>query len=235
MVYRARDVRGSMSNVGRRDQRRPLSSGLSAINLTRAVTAWNRLLGGRVYRTIYRLWWTILVAKVALLAALLGVIAMAYLVSAPAHAQAQAGEVAQMQLDSILNRLSGDDIRLRRSACATGLAPKLAADSVAAGIDSPNAGAWCVTVLTRAGRDGTLGYVRDPRSAQPTPAIAFDTGFVGGYLKREALPAGAPAMTALLPIADRCLDQKEPNMALCTAAGQMLGARAARGEVIRLR
>ena len=149
-----------------------------------------------------------------------------------AAAQAQ---VAQMELDSILNRVPANEVALLRSACAMGRAPKLAADGRAAGIESPNAGPWCVTVLTRAGRDGTLGYARDPRSSEPTPAIAFDTGFVSGYLKHEAVPTNSPAMAALLPIADRCLDQREPNNALCTAAGQMLGARAARGEVITLR
>jgi hypothetical protein len=39
-------------------------------------------------------------------------------------------------------------------------------------------------------------------------------------------------MAALLGVADRCLDQSEANLRLCTAAGQVLGARAARGETV---
>lgn len=150
--------------------------------------------------------------------------------SVPAVAQ-----TAQLQLDLILQEHSSDRNARRRSACATGQAPSLAASSRAAGIESPSAGAWCVTVLTRAARDGALAYVRDPKARQLTPAIAFDNGFVGGYQSREALPADAPAMATLLPIADRCLDQSEPNTSLCTAVGQLLGSRAARGEVITLR
>jgi len=109
----------------------------------------------------------------------------AAIIAAPAIAQ-----VAQMQLDAILHEMKPNEVALRRSACAMGRAPKLAADARAAGIESPNASAWCVAVLTRSGKDGVLGYVHDPRSAQPTPAIAFDSGFVGGYLKGEALPVG---------------------------------------------
>jgi hypothetical protein len=90
-------------------------------------------------------------------------------------------------------------------------------------------------VLTRTGRDGTLGYVRDPHSVGVQPAQSFDDGFVGGYLAHETLPSGAPAMAVLLPIADRCLAQSEPNLKLCDAAGHMLGVRAAGGETIALR
>ncbi len=88
-----------------------------------------------------------------------------------------------------------------------------------------------MTALTRAGRDGTLGYVT-LGSNETTPAVAFDTGFVNGYLKHESLPADAPSMAMLLPIADRCLDQKEEKLRLCGLVGQVLGARAAHGEVV---
>lgn len=151
-------------------------------------------------------------------------------IAAPVMAQ-----VAQLELDAILHEMTPQQIALRRSFCATGQAPKRAADVRAAGIESPDASAWCVTIMTRQGRDGTLGYVRNPNSNQVTPALAFDSGFVGGYLKREALPAGAPTMTTLLPIAERCLEQRELDTGLCNAAGQMLGLRAARGEIVTTR
>ncbi len=157
------------------------------------------------------------------------VILCAVTITAPAAAQ-----VAQMELDAILHEMTPKDIALRRSACAMGGAPKLVADVREAGIERPDASAWCITVLTRAGRDGTLGYVRDPRSDKPTPAIAFDSGFVGGYLKR-ALPQGAPNMATLLPIVERCLEQREPDTDLCNAAGQIAGGRAAAGELIAVR
>jgi len=60
--------------------------------------------------------------------------------------------------------------------------------------------------------------------------LAFDNGFVSGFVNGEALPHGAPAMDTLLPIADRCLEQRESNTDLCNAVGMMLGIRTARGE-----
>jgi hypothetical protein len=151
-------------------------------------------------------------------------------IATPAMAQ-----VAQSELNTILRVMKPDEIALRRSACAIGHAPKLTADTRAAGIEWPDASEWCVTVMTRQGRDGTLGYVRDPKHDQPTPALSFDGGFVGGYLTHEAIPPTAPAMATLLPIAERCLEQREPNARLCSSAGYMLGLRAASGETITLR
>jgi hypothetical protein len=154
------------------------------------------------------------------------------MLAASATAQAQ---VAQAQLDSILHEMKPSEVALRRSSCAMGRAPKLAADARAAGFERPDASVWCVAILTRQGRDGALGYMRDPRSSQPTPAIAFDSGFVGGYLKHERVPVGAPSMATLLPVAQRCLEQREPDNNLCSAAGYMLGLRAVSGETISLR
>ncbi len=164
-------------------------------------------------------------------------------ISLPAMAQqrdvrAQGRDVgdAQLELNHLLqDTASAQEIASMRASCALGNAPKLRAMIRSAGLDAASAAPWCVTVLTRAGRDRTLGYVRDPRTNDLTPAIAFDNGFVGAYLKREPLPAGAPEMAGLLAVADRCLGQQEPNTNLCTAVGQLLGARAARGEVIALR
>lgn len=154
-------------------------------------------------------------------------VACAVCIGFPAHAR-----VAQMELDAILHEFSAEQIAARRSGCAMGLAPAAIQSNRAAGLQTASVGGYCVTVLTRAGRDGTLGYVRDPRTSQITPAIAFDNGFVGAYLKRTALPAGAPTIATLLPIADRCLDQKESNTDLCGAVGQILGSRAVLGEVV---
>jgi hypothetical protein len=146
-------------------------------------------------------------------------------------APAMAG-VLQVERDAILREYTRTEIAQRRSACALAQAPALLAALKNAGLQRMTVGQWCVTVLTRAGRDGTLGHVRDPRSTHVTAAIAFDGGFVNGYFTREAVPPSAPAMATLLPIADRCLGQKEPNVKMCGSAGFVLGARAARGELV---
>lgn len=146
-------------------------------------------------------------------------------------APAMAG-VLQVERDAILRDYTRTEIVKRRSACALAQAPALLATLKNAGLQRMTVGQWCVTVLTRAGRDGALGHVRDPRATQVTAAIAFDGGFVNGYFTREAVPSGAPAIAALLPIADRCLGQKEPNVKMCSSAGFVLGARAARGELV---
>lgn len=140
-------------------------------------------------------------------------------------------DVRQSDRDNVLRSLPADKILQRRSSCAAGDIPAWLARLRGAGFQTLSTGAYCVTVLTRAGRDGTLRYVT-LKNGETTPAIAFDTGFVKAYLKREALPADLPSMASLLPIADRCLDQKEPNARLCGLAGQVLGTRAAHGELV---
>lgn len=144
---------------------------------------------------------------------------------------ANAGEL-QAERDNLLYALTPDSVAQRRSACAMGQIPAKQARLKKVGLQALSAGAYCVTVLTRAGRDGALAYARDPRAQRVTSAIAFDMGFVSAYLRHEALPADLPAMEALLPVADRCLEQKEPNQRLCGLAGQVLGARAATGELV---
>lgn len=140
-------------------------------------------------------------------------------------------DVLEVERDSILNRLRREQVVHHRSLCVTGGMPAEIARERAAGFRTLSAGAYCVTILTRAGRDGALRYIT-LKGGETTPATAFDTGFVSAYLKREALPAGAPPMTALLPLADGCLDQKEPRPGACHAVGYMLGLRAAKGELV---
>lgn len=152
------------------------------------------------------------------------------LVATPLPVSAQS---TPSDLSAILNDARADDVARVRAACASGTEPGILDKMRAAGrADLPSVGAWCVTVLTRAGRDGALGYVRDASNATPTAAIAFDSGFVAGYLGGQPVPAAAPTMAALLPVADRCFDQAEPNLRLCTAAGRVIGARAAAGETV---
>lgn len=138
----------------------------------------------------------------------------------------------RVERDNVLTELSANRVAQRRSDCATGQAPAQRARLTEAGFKALGVGAYCVTVLTRLGRDGSLAHVRDPNSDTLTPAIAFDSGFVSGYQKRDTVPANAPSMSALLPIADRCLSQSEADTDLCSAAGHMLGTRSARGEVV---
>ena len=97
-----------------------------------------------------------------------------------------------------------------------------------------NTAELCVTILTRSGRDGTLRYLALKGGSQPS-SLSFDTGFVGGYVKHEAIPADAPDMATLLPVAERCLQQRETKGGLCSAVGYMLGVRAAKGETIPIR
>jgi len=146
-------------------------------------------------------------------------------------ASASAANVLQADRDAVLHEMDAGRIAHRRSMCASGQMPSSIAMVRAAGFQSLSAAASCVAVLTRAGRDGTLGYVR-MSDGQLTPAIAFDNGFVGAWLGHEAVPPTAPTMATLLPIAGRCLDQKETDTALCRAAGYMLGLRAAHGELV---
>jgi hypothetical protein len=138
--------------------------------------------------------------------------------------------VLQAERDSVLHEITADKIAQRRLMCPTGQASKARADLTSAGLRALSVGGWCVTVLTRAGRDGTLRYVT--LNGQATSALTFDTGFVAGYLKQDALPAGAPKMATLLPVADRCLNQAERDTGLCRAAGYMLGLQAAQGEIV---
>ncbi|MEJ7928233.1 hypothetical protein WG908_15910 [Sphingobium sp. AN641] len=142
-------------------------------------------------------------------------------------------DVLEMERDNILRGLTRQQVAGHRQLCVTGAMQPVVDRERSAGFRRLSTGAYCVTVLTRAGRDSTLRYVT-LKTRQATPAVSFDTGFVSGYLKREALPSDAPPMAPLLPVADRCLAQSEPNTRLCSSVGYVLGARAARGELVPL-
>jgi len=159
------------------------------------------------------------IAKVAVIAAF-------SLATTPALAN-----VLQVIRDSLLQEEPREKIAAQRLVCATGEMADSTARLVSAGFNTLSTGAYCITVLTRAGRDGTLHYV-SLKSGETTPSIAFDTGFVSAYLKHDALPADLPAMATVLPVADRCLSRREPNSRLCGMIGQVLGARAALGELV---
>lgn len=145
-------------------------------------------------------------------------------------------EVAQAnplsaEREAILGEFTPAEVAHHRALCANGQFPASAARLARAGFATLSASEHCVTVLTRAGRDDALRYVT-LKGAKTTPAVAFDTGFVDGYRSVEAVPSTAPAMAALLPVAERCFGQREPNVRLCSSAGYLMGARAARGEII---
>ena len=137
----------------------------------------------------------------------------------------------QSDRDYVLQDLSPETIAARRSSCATGGIPAWIARLRAAGFHTLSVGAYCVTVMTRAGRDGALSTIV-LQSGETTPAISFDAGFVAGFAKHEPVQSDTPAMSALLPVADRCLAQGESNARLCSLAGYVLGVRAASGELV---
>lgn len=69
-------------------------------------------------------------------------------------------------------------------------------------------------------------------SAIVTPALAFDAGFTAGYFKGEGLRPGLPAETEIRPIGERCLDQRETDLAQCYSAGYIYAVRTRAGEVV---
>lgn len=142
----------------------------------------------------------------------------------------------QASLTALLTTDTATTIANARSQCASGRQPGIIARGRAAGASTlPDAADFCITVLTRLGRDGTLTAVRDTSAAGVTPALAFDSGFVAAYRKREAVPAGLPSLAAIKPVVERCLAQVERDTDLCFSVGYAAGARAARGEVVTVR
>ena len=106
----------------------------------------------------------------------------------------------------VLTDSSSEAVARARGSCASGQQPaSIAARRTAGAVELPDAADYCATVLTRLGRDGRLGFVRDASNTRLTPALAFDNGFVTAYQRREPLPAGLPGMAELKPLAERCL------------------------------
>lgn len=69
-------------------------------------------------------------------------------------------------------------------------------------------------------------------SAIVTPSLAFDAGFTAGYFKAEALRPGLPTEAEIKPIGERCLDQRETDLAQCYSAGYIYAVRTRAGEVV---
>jgi hypothetical protein len=196
--------------------------------LTRTMT------GVRSVINLFRI--AIIAIGVALIVALIGILVVR-MVTGPALAQSPDVRAArQRELNEILTSpLTRKYVKALRRSCASGNAPQALGRQRSAGIsETPDPADACVTALTRLGREGLLGFVRDPQHTGTTPALSFDSGFVSAYLKREALSPQLPTMAVLKPIAERCLAQSETNIALCNAAGYGFGARAVHGETVRI-
>jgi len=159
-------------------------------------------------------------------------LAISLAVAALATAGTAAAGILQASRDSMLREWPRDAIVKARTLCASGeVAREIVDRQRNAGFETLSVAEYCVTALTRAGRDGALHRVRLADGTTNT-AVAFDGGFVGAYLKKEPLPADLPSMAAVMPIADRCLRLQEGNARLCTLVGKVLGSRAAHGAVV---
>lgn len=138
----------------------------------------------------------------------------------------------QQSLNANLSAALPQAIARGRASCAMGEQPTNTIRLRSVGFaDEPDAADVCVTILTRLGREGSLGYVRDPRSSTVQPALAFDQGFVAAWRNREST-VGLPTMAALKPTAERCLAQAEKDTDLCHSVGYAYGTRAANGELV---
>ena len=142
----------------------------------------------------------------------------------------------QSTANYVLTSMTPDGAARIRGNCASGDMPALLDRNRKAGLtDVPDVAVYCVAALTRLGRDGTLGFLRDSQSAQAKPALSFDTGFVTAFRRRDPVTPDLPDLAALKPVAERCLSQSEADRAVCTAAGQIIGARVAQGELFATR
>jgi hypothetical protein len=191
---------------------------------------------GIVHRIAYRIWIVLLAVRVALLIALVGILVLDMLISR-AHAQpataGASGARTQSDVQFLLGMASVETATRVRENCATGQAPADIAVMRQAGVpDLPDMVDGCIAALTRLGRDGNLGFVRDASNPAVTPALAFDSGFVGAYLRTQPMPSTLPSMVAVKAIAARCLGQAEPDTRLCSSAGYVYGTRIAHGEAV---
>ena len=154
-----------------------------------------------------------------------GLALFALFASSPAHSQNIDG-ANSISLDrGLLETISSESVTRIRSSCAFGDISATYERNRRAGFEPVEPVTACLTVLTRLGREGRLNYVRDRRSDQRTPALAFDQGFVAGYKAREPMAPNAPSWAALRPLIIQCLDQVQSNTDLCYAAGQIAATR----------
>ena len=143
----------------------------------------------------------------------------------PAHAQ-DTDQSNSIRLDRVLlETISSESVAAIRSSCAAGSISESYERNRRAGFEPGDPVTSCLTVLTRLGLEGRLNFVRDSRSDERTPALAFDQGFVAGYKAREPMAPNAPSWAALRPIILQCLDQDQANTDLCYAAGQIAATR----------
>ncbi|KAJ8138149.1 hypothetical protein OY671_008639, partial [Metschnikowia pulcherrima] len=128
-------------------------------------TAWSRI------RAIaYRIWLVSVTVKVAIIVASFCLVVADMLIRSAGAATPD----QRWHIDDILSTKDAKAIAAQRAQCAVGRAPTVIANVRRLGATtSPDAAPWCIATLTRAGRDGTLTYVRDPLHAGLTPASAF--------------------------------------------------------------
>jgi hypothetical protein len=78
-------------------------------------------------------------------------------------------------------------------------------------------------------RGGDRVAIGNQRAARVTSALALDAGFTVAYRNGERAKPEMPTASMLRPITARCVQQQEPDLGLCYAAGFTLGARAVSG------
>lgn len=166
--------------------------------------------------------------RASLAAGLVAATALAYTVATAQDTRSS----SRTEISWLLTSAPQDTVTRERGNCASGREPASVRQQRNAGFRGvPDAADSCAAVLTRLGRDGVLGFVTDPRTNVPTPAVAFDTGFVTAFRRAEALPAELPGLAAIKPVVERCLAQAETNTKLCFSVGYTYGLRAANGEM----
>lgn len=149
----------------------------------------------------------------------------------PTETFADARGERQAMIAYVLSAEAASNVALDRAACVTGQMAQTIPRSRASGSTSlPDAGDYCVAVLTRSARAGVRTLLRGSGAASSTPASAFDNGFMLAFQRGEALPLDLPTMATLRPVAGRCFAMSEPNVRLCYAAGYAFGQRAYHGE-----
>jgi len=190
-----------------------------------------------VHRIAYRISRTLLVARLALLVALLAILALDAIIT---RANAQTSGYSSTGDDNakhqkgidLIYRTELSDIRQIRNAC-------LSIDSFMASMPAQvimmsyklSGSDVCISALTKLGRSGGLGYIGF-KDNSTSPSLSFDTGFVSGFKKMEDIPADRFDFLKLKALADKCYQNAEPRNDLCNAAGHMYGLFAAHGMIV---